>query len=121
MVDASSSSLLRLHSIVSYSIVWWAAEPTSPEPPPKKQKADETDYAQVEEDLKKKKVSELKKDAKALGASEAAISDADDTSSPQKSVIDLIMSDMKAKAASTSAAPGSETRAPSQAPHVAAP
>ena len=74
---------LRVHSLVSYSIVWWAAEPTSPEPPPKKQKVDETDYVQVEEDLKKKKVSELKKDAKALGASEAAISDADDTSSPK--------------------------------------
>ena len=63
--------------------MWWAAGPTSPEPPPKKQKVDETDYAQVE-DLKKKKVSELKKDAKALGASEAATSDADDTSSPNK-------------------------------------
>ena len=78
---------LRLHSIVSYSIVWWAAEPTSPEPPPKKQEVDETDYAQVEEDLKKKKVSELKKDAKALGVSEAAISDADDTSSAQKRLL----------------------------------
>ena len=40
-------------------------------------------WLQVEEDLKKKKVSELKKDAKALGVSEAAISDADDTSSPK--------------------------------------
>ena len=101
--------------------MWWAAEPTSPEPPPKKQKVGETDYVQVEEDLKKKKVSELKKDAKALGASEAAISDADDTSSPKNTIIDLILSAMKAKAASTSAASGSETRAPSQAPHVAAP
>ena len=63
--------------------MWWAAGPTSPQPPPKKQKVDETDYAQVEEDLKKKKVSEWKQDAKALGASEAAISDADDTSSPK--------------------------------------
>ena len=71
--------------------------------------------------MKKKKVSQLKKDAKALGVSVAAISDADDTSSPKNTIIDLILSAMKAKAASTSAASGSETRAPSQAPHVAAP
>ena len=85
------------------------------------QTVDEADYEQLEEDLKKKEVSELKKDAKALGASEAAISDADDTSSPKNTIIELILNAMKAKAASTSATSGSETRAPSQAPHVAAP
>ena len=72
--------------------------------------------------MKKKKVSELKKDARALGVSEATISDADDTSSPTKNTtIDIILSVMKAKAASMSTASGSETRAPSQAPHGAAP
>ena len=41
-------------------------------PPPKTQTVDETDYAQAEEDLKKKKkVSDLKKSVNALGASEA--------------------------------------------------